>query len=117
MTGLFLIAQFLGHNALCYTGTDFNVRRESIMAKRKVTKRSRSFSEKVMIVLSIIIALSMILGLVVGLSGNRNRSSSTQTSQLLPDGPTLTSRVATHLVHPTAVTMLVEDLAPPGVMA
>lgn len=86
------------------------------MAKRKVVKRSRSFSEKVMIVLSVIIALSMILGLVVGLSANRG-TTSTSTSQLAPGESTLVSRVLAPVVAPAQWVMLAEDLAPPGSLA
>ncbi len=87
------------------------------MAKRKVVKRTRSFSEKVMIVLSIIIALSMILGLVVGLTSNRG-STSTSTSQLVPgETSTLSSRVLTSVMAPAQLVVLVEDLAPPGGLA
>ncbi len=82
------------------------------MAKRKTTPR-RSTSEKILIVLSIIIALSMILGLVVGLGGSRATSSS-QTSQLAPDQPSLISRVVSPAWTPTTVAVLVEDIAPPG---
>lgn len=87
------------------------------MAKRKVVKRSRSFSEKVMIVLSIIIALSMILGLVVGLTANRGGTTTTPTSQLVPVESTLISRVVMPVTDPTQVVVLVEDLAPPGSLA
>ncbi|MBK9051778.1 MAG: hypothetical protein IPL78_12940 [Chloroflexi bacterium] len=87
------------------------------MAKKKPVKRARSTSEKVMIVLSIIIALSMILGLVVGLSGGRGGTTTTNTSQLVPDEPTLVSRVVSVVVEPTVVAVLGEDLAPPGGLA
>lgn len=87
------------------------------MAKKKPVKRARSTSEKVMIVLSIIIALSMILGLVVGLSGRGRATTTTETSQLAPDEPTLVSRVVSVVVDPTTVAVLVEDLAPPGGLA
>lgn len=86
------------------------------MAKRKVVKR-RSTSEKVMIVLSVIIALSMILGLVVGLTSNRG-STTTSTSQLVPGAEaTLISRVLTPVTDPAQLVVLVEDLAPPGRLA
>ena len=85
------------------------------MAKRKTTPR-RSTSEKILIVLSIIIALSMILGLVVGLGGGRSRASS-QTSQLAPDQPSLISWVVAPTWAPTTVAVLVEDMAPPGSLA
>lgn len=87
------------------------------MAKRKVVKRSRSFSEKVMIVLSVIIALSMILGLVVGLTSNRGGTTTTSTSQLVPAASTLISRVVMSVTDPVQVVVLVEDLAPPGNLA
>lgn len=86
------------------------------MAKRKVVKRSRSFSEKVMIVLSIIIALSMILGLIVGLGANQG-TTSTSTSELIPTESTLISRVTMPTTNHTQVVVLVEDLAPPGSLA
>ena len=41
------------------------------MAKRK-KRRKRTFSEKVMFVLGILIALSMIFALIAGLSGGRS---------------------------------------------
>ena len=44
------------------------------MAKRKKTKRKRSTAEKVMIVLGILIALSMIFSLIVGLGGGGSSS-------------------------------------------
>jgi hypothetical protein len=51
------------------------------MAK-KSTRRRRSTSEKVMIVLGILIALSMLISLFAGLGGSRRSSSSTGNAPL-----------------------------------
>ncbi len=53
------------------------------MAKKKRGKRRRTFSEKVIIVLGIIIALSMILSLVFGLRGSGTGSDGS--SSVLPE--------------------------------
>jgi hypothetical protein len=55
------------------------------MAKRKQGRRKRSTSEKVMLILGIVIAISMLLSLVVGLGSGGSSSNAPLSPEAFPE--------------------------------
>lgn len=80
------------------------------MAKRKTKRRKRTTSEKVVLVLGILIALSMILSLFIGFSGRSRRSDSGS----LPVEPSTLVALAVEGASPIVATVVQGATVPFG---